>query len=199
MPRPRDAAARDAARDRLLAAGERVIRARSFAETGLAELLAEAKVPKGSFYHYFDGKQAFGLAVAERYHADQMAFAAATLGDAEAAPLAALRAFFEGARADMARRGHAGGCLMCNLSAELADTDPAFRAALDRHWAELSGAMAACLARAELSRIGLAHLSAAEAADWLLNAWSGALTRMKATGDDRPLALFVKTIFHEKE
>lgn len=198
MARPRNDAARDAARHRLLAAGEKTIRARSYASVGIAELLTEADVPRGSFYHYFDGKQAFGLAVAERYHEAQLAFADLCM-DPSVPALTGLSRFFEGARADMAARGHGEGCLMCNLSAELADSDPAFQAALDRHFAALSSRIAACLARADLSRIGLAHLSASEAADWLLNGWSGALTRMKATGDDRPLALFLKAIHLDQE
>ena len=48
-----------------------------------------------------------------------------------------------------------------------------------------------------LSQLSLEHLSDAEAGDWLLNSWSGALTRMKAVGNGEPLRLFVKTTFNE--
>ena len=84
---------------------------------------------------------------------------------------------------------------MCNLTTELADEVPTFQSELKGNWGDLSGELAACLGKADLSKIGLSHLSAEEAADWLLNAWSGALTRMKATGDDGPLNLFLKSVF----
>ena len=40
---------------------------KGFTAVGLAELLSAAQVPKGSFYHYFGSKEAFGEAVLEAY------------------------------------------------------------------------------------------------------------------------------------
>ena len=40
-----------------------------FTGMGLSELLATAGVPKGSFYHYFRSKEAFGEAMLQRYFA----------------------------------------------------------------------------------------------------------------------------------
>jgi len=54
-------------RDHLLATGEAVIRGKGFAAVGLAEILGEAGVPKGSFYHYFKSKEAFGAEMLARY------------------------------------------------------------------------------------------------------------------------------------
>ncbi|WP_428926737.1 TetR family transcriptional regulator C-terminal domain-containing protein [Marinibacterium sp. SX1] len=197
MARPRNDRANAESRTRLLEAGLASFRARSFAETGISDILQRASVPKGSFYHYFPTKTDFGLAVADHYHDGQIAAARAVLGDAGRPPLDRLRHFFEAARADMKARGYAEGCLMCNLTTELADAAPQFQAGLDRHWRALSVELARCLAEADLDRINLGHLTAQEAADWLLNAWSGALTRMKATRDDTPLALFLRSIFKD--
>jgi TetR/AcrR family transcriptional repressor of nem operon len=36
---------------------------------GLSELLKTAEVPKGSFYHYFRSKEAFGVALLEHHYA----------------------------------------------------------------------------------------------------------------------------------
>lgn len=60
------ATARDT-REHLLATGESVIRGKGFAAVGLAEILAAAEVPKGSFYHYFKSKEAFGTDMLQRY------------------------------------------------------------------------------------------------------------------------------------
>ena len=40
---------------------------KGFATAGLDEILGRVGVPKGSFYHYFASKEAFGLALIERY------------------------------------------------------------------------------------------------------------------------------------
>lgn len=195
MARPKNEQAYADSRTRLLDAGLSAFRAKSYAETGINEVLACAGVPKGSFYHYFRTKTDFGLAVAEHYHARQIAFASEALNDPSKPPLERVKSYFQAAREDMAHRGFAEGCLMANLTTELADAAPDFQAELDRHWRALSTEIARCLAEADLDRINLGHLTAQEAADWLLNAWSGALTRMKATRDDTPLALFLRSIF----
>ena len=46
---------------------------KGFTAVGLAEILAAAQVPKGSFYHYFGSKEAFGEAVLETYFTDYLA------------------------------------------------------------------------------------------------------------------------------
>jgi TetR/AcrR family transcriptional regulator, lmrAB and yxaGH operons repressor len=53
-------------RDRLVFAATRLFRQRGYDGTGLAEILAEAGVPKGSLYHHFpDGKADLACAAAD--------------------------------------------------------------------------------------------------------------------------------------
>ncbi|WP_424934781.1 TetR/AcrR family transcriptional regulator [Amaricoccus macauensis] len=186
-------------REKLLDAGEHAFRETSFSESGINEILASSGVPKGSFYHHFPSKEAFGIAVANRYNEGQVAAAKDCLEDPSRPPIDRLRAFFEGARKDMGTRKFQQGCLMCNLSTELADERPAFQAVLDTHWHNMTAVVAECLAEADLSDLGLDHLTPAQAADWLMNAWSGALTRMKVCGNDEPLALFMQSVFKTKD
>ena len=56
-----------ATRDVLLRTGLEVLTEKGFSATGLDEILGRAGVPKGSFYHYFDSKDAFGLELIDRY------------------------------------------------------------------------------------------------------------------------------------
>lgn len=198
MARPRNNKAYGESRIRLLDAGEEVIRSTSFAETGISDVLQVAEVPKGSFYHYFDSKEAFGIAVAHHYHDMQMAGARRCFADTSKTPIQRLRGFFEDARADMAKRGFGDGCLMCNLSTELAAAKPEFQVILDTHWIALVAEMSGAIAEVDMADLNLAHLTPDQAADWLMNAWAGALTRMKASRDDTPLALFMLTIFQDK-
>ncbi|WP_163832071.1 TetR/AcrR family transcriptional regulator [Spartinivicinus ruber] len=51
----------------ILNAGEQLILSKGFSAVGLAQILAQAKVPKGSFYHYFRSKEQFGVELLKRY------------------------------------------------------------------------------------------------------------------------------------
>ncbi|MBY8978304.1 TetR/AcrR family transcriptional regulator [Rhodobacteraceae bacterium NNCM2] len=199
MARPRDQQTHMLNRERLLEAGEHAFRETSYSESGINDILASSGVPKGSFYHHFPSKEVFGIAVANRYNERQIAAAKKCLEDPSFPHIDRVRVFFEQARKDMGNRKFQQGCLMCNLSTELADERPAFQAVLDKHWRDMTTVLAACLKNVELSDLGLEHLTPTQAADWLMNAWSGALTRMKASGSDEPLALFMRTVFKTKE
>lgn len=51
----------------LLAIGYQLIANKGFTAVGIKQILDTAGVPKGSFYHYFDSKEAFGEAVINGY------------------------------------------------------------------------------------------------------------------------------------
>jgi TetR/AcrR family transcriptional repressor of nem operon len=198
MARTRNEHAYESARERLLETGVDLIWAGSYAGTGINDVLKASGVPKGSFYHYFDSKESFGIAVAQHYNAAQLESARLLLQDEARPPIERLRTFFETARHSMHERDYARGCLMCNLSTELADEMPTFQAALQEHWRALVAEVALCLAEVDLAELRLQHLPPQEAADWLMNSWSGALTRMKATRSDQPLSLFMQATFNQK-
>lgn len=54
-------------RDRLLQAGQELFYEKGYGATGLAELLERADANSGSFYHFFESKEALLNAVLERY------------------------------------------------------------------------------------------------------------------------------------
>lgn len=199
MARTRNEEAYSEARDKLLAVGANLIRSGSYEGVGINDILREGKIPKGSFYHYFGSKEDFGIEVAKHYHAELLQSARATLLESGAPPLERLKNFFQNAYDDFESRDFSQGCLMCNLTTELADEEPAFQAVLQANWHELSAVIAACIAGIDKAVIGLDHLTDSEAADWLLNSWSGALTRMKATRDGTPLRLFLKSTFKQRK
>ncbi|TDF39293.1 TetR/AcrR family transcriptional regulator [Alteromonadaceae bacterium M269] len=198
MANVRNQAKYDEARSQLIDIGMSLIRSRSFASVGISDILKEADIPKGSFYHYFSTKEDYGLAIAESYHDQQLRETRTLLNDSQKAPIDKLFNFFENASLEYQRREFADGCLMCNLSVELGDQNERFQQILKRQWHELTAELQQCLSELDNNDIGLAHLSDAEAAQWLINSWSGALVRMKADGNATPLTLFMKTVFKEK-
>lgn len=188
----------DQNRTKLLELGVELIRSHSFQGIGIKDILSLAKIPKGSFYHYFESKETFGLQVAQFYHDNQMHFAKTILMDKSKSSSERLYNFFSDAAEQFREREFKQGCLMCNLSAELADENEKFQALLRDHWQELSTEITKCIKELGTEKLGFAHLSPEECADWMINTWGGSLTRMKATGDAKPLQLFLKSIFANK-
>src|SRR3954462_2455870 len=82
------------ARERILAAGAELFGQRSYASIGVAQICAAAGVPKGSFYYFFESKQALALAVIDEHWTEQRGQRTALLVNAEP-PLQRLRALFE--------------------------------------------------------------------------------------------------------
>jgi len=57
----------DNTKSRLIEIGAEIIHLKGFNHTGIKEILEAAQVPKGSFYHYFESKEDFGLQVIDYF------------------------------------------------------------------------------------------------------------------------------------
>lgn len=90
-------------------------------------MLDRVQVPKGSFYNYFESKEAFAAA-AIRHYADCFAARMRTALQAAPDPYTGLRRFFDGLMIDLEATGFTGGCLIAKQGASLAAAS-AWRAA----------------------------------------------------------------------
>lgn len=59
--------------ERLLEAGVALFAEMGYHGTGVKDIVERAGVPKGSFYSYFDSKEAFGAAILRHYTDEQAA------------------------------------------------------------------------------------------------------------------------------
>ncbi|KUN16426.1 TetR family transcriptional regulator [Streptomyces corchorusii] len=116
------------AREKILAAAQPLIELRGYSALGVAEICKAAGVPKGSFYYFFESKEALALAVLdEHWEAQRGDWARVLRGGG--APLARLRRLFEeteaGLRAGQQSCGTVSGCMFGNLTLELSNqTEP---------------------------------------------------------------------------
>jgi TetR/AcrR family transcriptional regulator, transcriptional repressor for nem operon len=130
-------------RNNILAVGQRIMSGKGFSAVGLNEILTEAKVPKGSFYHYFGSKDAFGEALLESYFEDYLADIDRILGQAGLPMAARLLQYFDAWRTNQSFLDCQGKCLAVKLAAEVADLSEAMRAVLKRGTAGIIGKLAA--------------------------------------------------------
>ena len=175
----------DLTRSRILSQGRALVLAQGFGGLGLTELLTASGVPKGSFYHYFASKEAFGCDMLHAYVADYLAALDAII--ARPRPAAErLDSFFSAALA-----GDAGSmadrCLVVKLAAEIADLSEDMRKILDE------GVAAVCQRLAILLRQGAGDGSVVpqpdpeNAAALLYSQWLGAAIIAKLSRRSEPL------------
>ncbi len=119
-------------RHHILTTGRSLAARRGYTAVGLAELLSEAGVPKGSFYHYFKSKEAFGCALLDSFVEDYAADLADTLGASDLSGRDRLLAYFQKWRTNQTGDRPEARCLVVKLSAEIADLSPDMRRILDR-------------------------------------------------------------------
>jgi TetR/AcrR family transcriptional repressor of nem operon len=122
------------ARDRLLDAACDLMRGRAYGSLGVAEICAKADVRKGSFYHFFESKQALTLAAIDvHWQTECETWDEALSGDAPALTRLSrlIRALAAAQRAAHDKSGSVTGCLLANLTIELSGTDPLAQARLE--------------------------------------------------------------------
>jgi TetR/AcrR family transcriptional repressor of nem operon len=95
----------------------------------------------------------------------------------------------------MAAGGCERGCPIGNLAQEMSDLSPAMREALKDSLAGLDAGLRGVLAEADARGELPAGLDPARAAAFILDAWEGALLRMKAEKSVEPLLRFEEFIF----
>ncbi|MBI4966283.1 MAG: TetR family transcriptional regulator C-terminal domain-containing protein [Desulfomonile tiedjei] len=186
---------KDNTRTRLIEAGARLVHEKGFNHTGVQEILRACEVPKGSFYFYFQSKEEFGMAIVDHFSefiGDRMDM---HLGNESLPHVQRLKSFFDEMMEYFRHEGCARGCPIGNLAQELADLSNTFREklkqALDAMEAKLGASLQAARDRNELP----SGIDPKEAANFILNSWEGALTRMKTEKSINPLVVFDKMIF----
>ena len=179
----------------LIQAGLRMIHAEGYAATGIQAIVESAAIPKGSFYNHFASKELFAAKVIDAYFDRGQEKLRAFLGNAEAAPLARLEAYFDDRIEALRKAGLSRGCLLGNFSAEVADHSPLIREHLARQFGAWSRYFESCIAEAqEQGTIG-DQFPSGLLARFLLNSWEGALLRMRAEKSDAALLEFKEIVF----
>jgi TetR/AcrR family transcriptional regulator, transcriptional repressor for nem operon len=114
----------------LLEAAERIFAHKGYAAVGINEVLSSVGVPKGSFYHYFASKDAFGEAVMERYFEQYLAGMDQTMSAAGQDWATRLMTYWASWRETQSLDDCQGRCLAVKLGAEVADLSEPMRLSL---------------------------------------------------------------------
>jgi TetR/AcrR family transcriptional regulator, transcriptional repressor for nem operon len=182
-----NAAATTDVRQHILKTAQLIMCGKGFSAVGLNEILQAAKVPKGSFYHYFESKEAFGEALLHAYFEDYMVLLEAILtrpGISVADRLMNYWTFWLDTQSNCDPKDK---CLAVKLAAEVSDLSEPMRMTLEQGTdsviARLAKSIEEGMAEGSLPQQPDAQGMAAT----LYQLWLGASLRAKITRDRAPL------------
>lgn len=180
-------------RENILATGQRIMAGKGFSAVGLNEILTAAGIPKGSFYHYFGSKDAFGEALLESYFEEYLADLDATLREPGLSMAQRLMNYWMGWQETQSFFDCQGKCLAVKLGAEVADLSEAMRLALKRGTAGITERLARAI-EAGVAEGSLAIDGAPDrVAQSLYQLWLGASVMVKIVRNTQPFATAMLT------
>jgi TetR/AcrR family transcriptional regulator, transcriptional repressor for nem operon len=182
-------------RDNLVKVGVRMLHESGYTGTGIKDIVGAADVPKGSFYNHFDSKEVFGKEVVDAYFHDGFIASQPLFENASIAPLTRLRRYFDERIQAFQEIGYTRGCLMGNLSLEIADHSTLIRDNIAEHFQTWSKMFETCISEAQETGAIRSRQPASLIAQFVLNSWEGALLRMRVDKSDKPLRDFTEVVF----
>ncbi|WP_348747897.1 TetR/AcrR family transcriptional regulator [Pseudomonas rhodesiae] len=120
------------ARQTILQTAQAIVGRKGFSAVGLTEILQAADVPKGSFYHYFDSKDAFGVVLLDTYFDHYVQGMQQLFDQPGLSQHAKLMRYWQAWIDNQTGCTDAGKCLAVKLGAEVSDLSEPMRLALQR-------------------------------------------------------------------
>ncbi|MFK3795723.1 TetR/AcrR family transcriptional regulator [Pseudomonas sp. NPDC088444] len=178
-------------REALIRCGVEVLTEQGFMATGIDGILKRVGVPKGSFYHYFASKEAFGLDVLNSYAGYFARRLDRWLLDETLSPLERLAGFVQHSKASMARYGYRRGCMVGNMGQEVSVLPDGFRDALEAIFLDWQLRLCTCFEAAKQAGELPRYTDCAELAAYFWISWEGAVLRARLVQSDAPLNTFI--------
>lgn len=162
---------------------------RSFHSVGLNEILKAVGVPKGSFYHWFESKEHFGVELLKHYIAeatDEKNHALLS-NDVEKKPMKRLLGFLETSIGKFEASGKKCPCLVLKLASEVTDLSEPMRKVLAEGMQTWLGILTSVFDEAKI----LGHISqdvdSRGEAELFRDLWAGAIQRSTISKSTQPM------------
>ncbi|MDZ8118895.1 TetR/AcrR family transcriptional regulator [Pontiella agarivorans] len=188
-------------RERILEAAEALMLEHSFHAVGLKQLLDAVKVPKGSFYHYFESKEQFGIEMMKHYMAEASAHKRSFMLNRAKEPDALKRLFqyLEGSIAFMDKHPGRFPCLAVKLGNEVSEISEGMREELMKGFNDWISIYQEVLDDAVAAGQLPKDFDTAAEASLIQDHWAGAAQRAVIFQTSEPVRLTVEHIKHRLE
>lgn len=174
------------ARQTILDSAQAIVGTKGFSAVGLNEILQAAEVPKGSFYHYFTSKDAFGVVLLDTYFDHYIEGMQQLFSQPGASHYARLMRYWQGWIDNHTGCTDAGKCLAVKLGAEVSDLSEPMRLALQRGTSRTIELLATALQHGEQDGSLMLEQPAESLARRLYALWLGTSVMGKITRTTAP-------------
>lgn len=174
-------------RKHVLKTAEVIISGKGFSAVGLNEILKASGVPKGSFYHYFGSKEAFGEELLKSYFSEYQSSLDSLLSRPGMSGAERLLSYWESWLETQSTCDPKGKCLTVKLAAEVCDLSEAMRNVLARETGRVIARLAQTVEEGISDGSLPATLNPRGTATTLYQLWLGASLRGKITRDRGPM------------
>lgn len=176
-------------KERILDAAEEIMWKRSFHSVGLNEILRAVGVPKGSFYHWFESKEHFGVELLKHYIAAATAEIEHALFSDEFGdePMPRLIRFLETSIQKFEDSGQKCPCLVLKLASEVTDLSEPMREVLSaglNNWLDmLAGVFDEAKVLGHISK----DVNSRHEAELFRDLWAGSIQRSTISKSTEPM------------
>jgi TetR/AcrR family transcriptional repressor of nem operon len=182
-------------RKSLLEAGMSIMLEKGYTNTGIQEVLTSLGVPKGSFYHYFDSKENYAIAIIQHFDEEYSADLQRTLTNTRETPLQRLRTYCESGRQALLNDECRKGCLIGNLSQEMSDQSEVLRKELSTVITRRLALFTDCIEEGqklgEITKVATPD----KLAEVLMCGINGAVMQAKTLKNIEPMETFIDLMF----
>ena len=184
--------ARPSLREKLASSAVDTLHTHGFKGCSIQDITNAAGVPKGSFFNHFENKEDLAIDALRRYldgtRVDM-------LFDESVPPLDRLKNHFSFLSGRLLENGFERGCMLGLFAAEMSREYPKMREELQSVFARWCDTVASILREAQAAGDIDPRHDAEQLARFLINAWQGAMIRLRITEDRQPIDDFMVTAF----
>jgi len=180
-------------KEEILSTAQSIMSSKGFSAVGLNEILSSVGVPKGSFYHYFNSKEAFGEALLERYFENYLASMDDMLSQKGRSAGERLSLYWQHWLDTQTTVDPQSKCLVVKLAAEVADLSEGMRGVMLQGTTQIVARIAEIIEEGIVDGSVNVSKPANHLAETLYQTWLGASLLAKISKDDVPLQSAMRT------
>ncbi|MCF8373466.1 MAG: TetR/AcrR family transcriptional regulator [Bacteroidales bacterium] len=167
---------------KIIQAGFSLMDTKGFNGTGISDIIAEADIPKGSFYHYFQNKVTFTAEVIDFYAQEVLFHLKEKLEHTNLPPLDRIKELYRGyAKSMIDTHTFPYGGFANKISQEVGHNNPIIQEAANKVFLSIKQAHIDCLRQAVEQNFLSKETNIENLAELIIFSWEGAIVRMKGS------------------
>lgn len=167
-------------REGIISQGREIFRKYGYHATGVSTILEECGISKGTFYNYFESKEAFALESLRNYSSQIQKLITTYMGFTTMSPSKRIKRYFEQLIKINEQEGSDKGCLLMNFMVEMGGSETSFAKHTSEEFSKWIDLLAPTIEEAQNNKEITNSYPAKQIATFLYLQFYGLFANMKA-------------------